>query len=132
MLWEGSFIKIIFVYAKNTPRERALLWRELAEKSENLIIMGDFNMVELREDRYKRKGVKLSGLELENWMNLIHAISIQEIDGQQGFTWSNNQDGNDLRMERLDRGYISQGLRATIPLLSLELWVISSSWITSL
>lgn len=110
----GSF-GVVNIYAPNSPRDRAILWRDLCETlpMENWILCGNFNMI---EDKIDASGVSsiIKGRELECWRALktrFEFIDVLHLKGEYGgahFTWRRNR-MQVLVQSRLDRCYVAKG-----------------------
>ncbi|KAH7315511.1 hypothetical protein KP509_21G052800 [Ceratopteris richardii] len=108
------------IYAPNGEADRIDTWASLDSLSHNVLICGDFNMVEFLEDRWNKKGKIIDGQEKEIWDKIKLHLDLVEVKDMKGFSWSNLQLGDSLRKARLDRCYIDQDtiLQWGIPLIS--------------
>eukprot|EP00249_Psilotum_nudum_P004363 c17880_g1_i1 orf=111-524(+) len=80
------------------------------ELGENIVVLGDFNMTEMEEDR--RGGVvsTIGGSEKEAWLDFKwkHGLKDMSNYNKVDYTWCNNR-REDLIQARLDRIYVSKG-----------------------
>ena len=62
--WDSQPITIFNVHAPNSPKERAKIWRDLADLEIEGVwcIMGDFNMVDLKKDSKGTSAVYIRNL----------------------------------------------------------------------
>lgn len=104
-------LNLISVYAPCNHKGRAEVWQELAALQGNSILCGDFNMVEIIEDRYLGAGTVLHGKEQETWEDMTNVLDLADVSSSTGFTWSNKQSGSCFRAARLDHFYVSMDLQ---------------------
>lgn len=77
------------------------------------IIRGDFNMIEIQNDKSNDCGREISNQERFNWNELLMTFQIQDTFIHQGgpiLSWTNGQVGRAQRLARLDRFYIPQNM----------------------
>ncbi|XP_048502309.2 uncharacterized protein LOC125498298 [Beta vulgaris subsp. vulgaris] len=113
----GMIWYVLFLYGESRQEFRTSLWDQLLHLLEaypDFVIIGDINQL----DHY---GDKLGGTTMirgwEEFTTWKHALQLQDIPfvGPR-FTWTNNRDGVDLIMERLDRVYASPNWNDRYPL----------------
>ena len=105
----GKVWYLLFLYGEAQHQYRDLLWLELQALLQNYttyLIIGDINQVAKFED-------KLGGAaSIRGWQSFVdwqHSLQLIDIPFQgPRFTWTNNQQGDDLILERLDRAYATQ------------------------
>ncbi|MCO5576231.1 hypothetical protein L7F22_030040 [Adiantum nelumboides] len=102
---------LIRVYANCPQAFRGSIWDSLRRNFyEPIVVIGDFNMVELSKDRFLNQGKVIAGSEKTSWNACKNHFNLVDIGVTGQFTWQNYGTGNLLRKARLDRCYISQGL----------------------
>lgn len=104
-------VSIVSIYAPSLAYSRSRIWDELGVSQNPLMVMGDFNNVEVISDRALNLGHVICGSELTTWTNLISRGDLIDISRDTGFTWSNKQPGTLFRAARLDRIYMSQSFK---------------------
>ena len=66
------------------------IWEELSSLTGQVIIIGDFNMVEHVEDRWEGKGIVLRGQEeLDSWNAMKHQLDLVNVGNIGEYTWQN-------------------------------------------
>eukprot|EP00249_Psilotum_nudum_P032182 c4739_g1_i1 orf=126-383(+) len=73
-------------------------------------MVGDFNMIEMEEDRRGGVASMIGGREKEAWLELKWKYGLKDMSNYNNvdFTWCNDR-REDLIQERLDRIYVSKG-----------------------
>ena len=116
-------IGIINVYAHNYSNSRVRLWNQIREfnlPEAEWLIAGDFNMIELLED--KRGGAITTGqshTETLAWNALRLQLQLHDtfyLDEFRHltplrFTWGNRRKGQEAIVSRLDRFYVTDRLK---------------------
>ena len=88
----------IGVYAHGPQKVRTKTWKSLSRLQGPIILMGDFNMVETIQDRYKAKGQTLFGSENKNGPSLRNCFKLQDIGHESSFSWQNYSTGELLTL----------------------------------
>lgn len=101
---------IVSIYAWGNAATRCRIWGSLKDIKGPILLLGDFNMVEHRKDRYKGLGQILHGEEKKEWNQIKDLLSLYDMGVQGDFTWQNYSKDPLARKARLDRCYISNNL----------------------
>lgn len=99
-------MSIISVYVGRSIKDRINLWSSLRQLQGNIILTGDFNMVEFAVDRWQGKGIVLAGQELRSWNDTKETFDLFDPGELGTFTWQNYSLPLLARKARLDRAYI--------------------------
>ena len=92
---EMKDMTLIAVYALGPQAQRYKIWESIRkEYDEPVILIGDFNMVELYEDRYKKLGQVISGTEKREWNNLKNQLNLIDVGVVGEYTWQNSDSMN--------------------------------------
>ncbi|XP_057247522.1 uncharacterized protein LOC130589908 [Beta vulgaris subsp. vulgaris] len=99
---------ILFLYGESSQQHRSIVWEHLLHllaSYPEFLIIGDINQVDHYADKLGGTPIIRGWDEFTNWK---HDLQLQDIPfvGPR-FTWTNNREGEDLIMERLDRAYAS-------------------------
>lgn len=102
--------KMTVVYAKNSAREREVLWPLLTDISCSMIepwlIVGDMNTTLLHEERMKN-GVIVGG-DNKELQEFCAAAVVSDLRFSGCFyTWSNKMEDGELQMRKLDRALVN-------------------------
>lgn len=99
---------ILFVHGAPRLEDRAAVWSLLANlmiPMSRCLVIGDFNQVELLEDKFGGSTVIRGWQDFIDWRVSSNLLDIP-FSGPH-FTWSNKHRDQTLVMERLDRAYMS-------------------------
>lgn len=105
---DGVEFYIMFVYGAPRVEDRAAVWdllRDLFIPLTRCLIIGEFNQVELSEDKFGGSTVIRGWEEFMNWRVSSNLLDVP-FSGPT-FTWSNKHKDQSLVIERLDRAYMS-------------------------
>lgn len=72
-------MSIISIYGHGKERDSATLWRSLQSISTHAVIMGDINMVEHQEHKYKLQGMLVNGAEKRTWDQVKDSLNLHDI-----------------------------------------------------
>ncbi|GKB07211.1 RNA-directed DNA polymerase, eukaryota, reverse transcriptase zinc-binding domain protein [Tanacetum coccineum] len=111
---KGKKIIIILVYAPRELREKKMLWDYLSLVISNwhgdVVLMGDFNEVRTKEERY---GSMFNVLGANAFNSFISTAGLEEVPlGGCKFTWCHKLAA---KMSKLDRFLIAEGLMNSCP-----------------
>ena len=84
---------LVNVYAHNQALVRADVWKKINQIQGQIILLGDFNMVETLKDIWKGLGQPIQGSELHEWNDLVEDKSLIDMSACSGFSWTNHQKG---------------------------------------
>nr|GFB51249.1 RNA-directed DNA polymerase, eukaryota [Tanacetum cinerariifolium] len=108
---------IISVYASQEASERRILWDYITIVIESWegesIILGDFNEVRLEQERFGTSFNALGANAFNSFISMVGLVDLL-LDGYK-YTWSHK---SALKMSKLDRFLISEGLLLVFPFLS--------------
>ncbi|GJQ91676.1 RNA-directed DNA polymerase, eukaryota [Tanacetum coccineum] len=105
---------IIAVYAPHDPRDKRMLWDYLAhvinQWQGEVVIMGDFNEVRVKSDRF---GTNFNVLGANIFNSFINSTGLEEVHlGGSAFTWCHK---SATKMSKLDRFFVSNNLLNIFP-----------------
>ncbi|GJT62825.1 RNA-directed DNA polymerase, eukaryota [Tanacetum coccineum] len=108
---------IIAVYAPHDPRDKRMLWDYLAhvinQWQGEVVIMGDFNEVRVKSDRF---GTNFNVLGANIFNSFINSTGLEEVHlGGSAFTWCHK---SATKMSKLDRFFVSNNLLNIFPHIS--------------
>lgn len=106
---------VVCVYVPCNSFDRSLLCAELDNIDGPIILMGDFNIVKMINDRWNKLGQALHGNELNQWSKICHDKHLIDVSVNSGLTWSNSQKDSNYRAARLDRIYCSNKITLDYP-----------------
>lgn len=98
----------MFVYGAPKVDERGHVWTLLSSFLDlypHSIMIGDFNQLEMLDDKLGGSPIIRGANELIDWRMRCNVIDIP-FSGPK-YTWTNKCIGNSLILERLDRGYVT-------------------------
>nr|GEU64056.1 RNA-directed DNA polymerase, eukaryota [Tanacetum cinerariifolium] len=109
---------IVAVYAPHDPRDKCLLWNYLTHVSNQwdgeVIMMGDFNEVKCKSDRF---GFIFNANGAEVFNSFINNAGLVEVPlGESAYTWSHRSTN---KMSKIDRFLISDNLLSSYPNISV-------------
>ncbi|GJT48565.1 RNA-directed DNA polymerase, eukaryota [Tanacetum coccineum] len=110
----GQKFMIIAVYAPHDTREKQILWDylqgEIRRWKGEVIVMGDFNEVRVKADRF---GSAFNAQDANKFNAFITSSGLIEVDlGGCAFTWCHK---SATKMSKLDRFLVSENLMTTCP-----------------
>ncbi|GKB51200.1 RNA-directed DNA polymerase, eukaryota, partial [Tanacetum coccineum] len=116
-LLNGIDLMIIAVYAPHDPRDKRMLWDYLAhvinQWQGEVVIMGDFNEVRVKSDRF---GTNFNVLGANIFNSFINSTGLEEVHlGGSAFTWCHK---SATKMSKLDRFFVSNNLLNIFPHIS--------------
>ncbi|GJS00325.1 RNA-directed DNA polymerase, eukaryota [Tanacetum coccineum] len=105
---------IVVVYAPQEAKEKRMLWDYLAHVSNQwvgkLVMMGDFNEVRYKSDRY---GSNFNAHDAEIFNSFIYNAGLDEVPlGGSAYTWCLKSAS---KMSKLDRFFVSENLLSMCP-----------------
>ncbi|GJY74541.1 RNA-directed DNA polymerase, eukaryota [Tanacetum coccineum] len=105
---------IVVVYAPQKAKEKRMLWDYLAHVSNQwvgkLVMMGDFNEVRYKSDRY---GSNFNAHDAEIFNSFIYNAGLDEVPlGGSAYTWCLKSAS---KMSKLDRFFVSENLLSMCP-----------------
>ncbi|GJQ92301.1 RNA-directed DNA polymerase, eukaryota [Tanacetum coccineum] len=108
---------IIAVYAPHDPRDKRMLWDYLAhvinQWQGEVVIMGDFNEVRVKSDRF---GTNFNVLGANIFNSFINSTSLEEVHLRgSAFTWCHK---SATKISKLDRFFVSNNLLNIFPHIS--------------
>ncbi|GKE83275.1 RNA-directed DNA polymerase, eukaryota [Tanacetum coccineum] len=108
-LKSGIDLMIVVVYAPQEAKEKRMLWDYLAHVSNQwvgkLVMMGDFNEVRYKSDRY---GSNFNAHDAEIFNSFIYNAGLDEVPlGGSAYTWCLKSAS---KMSKLDRFFVSENL----------------------
>ncbi|XP_074283222.1 uncharacterized protein LOC141607770 [Silene latifolia] len=112
---------VLFIYGEARFEYRQALWNLLSSKIfglSPLLILGDFNQVELFDDKLGGKSFIRGQSDFTTW-KISNGLSDVPFSGPR-FTWMNNQHNGKIIMERLDRAYANQKWFTLFPSTSIS------------
>ncbi|MCO5606949.1 hypothetical protein L7F22_064746 [Adiantum nelumboides] len=104
---------LVCLYASSSYSDKVATWDELAGLTAPLVLIGDFNMVETTDDRWRNLGQVISRLEKDKWSHLCDHLNLVDVSESTRLTWSNKQSGSCYIAARLDRCYMTADLIQT-------------------
>ncbi|GKA44118.1 RNA-directed DNA polymerase, eukaryota [Tanacetum coccineum] len=113
-LKSGIDLMIVVVYAPQEAKEKRMLWDYLAHVSNQwvgkLVMMGDFNEVRYKSDRY---GSNFNAHDAEIFNSFIYNAGLDEVPlGGSAYTWCLKSAS---KMSKLDRFFVSENLLSMCP-----------------
>ncbi|GKC38445.1 RNA-directed DNA polymerase, eukaryota [Tanacetum coccineum] len=113
-LTSGIDLMIIAVYAPHDPRDKRMLWDYLAHVINQwhgeVVIMGDFNEVRVKSDRF---GSHFNAHGANVFNSFINSTGLEEVHlGGSAFTWCHKSAS---KMSKLDRFFVSTNLLNIFP-----------------
>ncbi|GJZ22852.1 RNA-directed DNA polymerase, eukaryota [Tanacetum coccineum] len=113
-LKSGIDLMIVVVYAPQEAKEKRMLWDYLAHVSNQwvgkLVMMGDFNEVRYKSDRY---GLNFNAHDAEIFNSFIYNAGLDEVPlGGSAYTWCLKSAS---KMSKLDRFFVSENLLSMCP-----------------
>ncbi|GJU57394.1 RNA-directed DNA polymerase, eukaryota [Tanacetum coccineum] len=116
-LLNGIDLMIIAVYGPHDPRDKLMLWDYLAhvinQWQGEVVIMGDFNEVRVKSDRF---GTNFNVLGANIFNSFINSTGLEEVHlGGSAFTWCHK---SATKMSKLDRFFVSNNLLNIFPHIS--------------
>ncbi|GJR46170.1 RNA-directed DNA polymerase, eukaryota, reverse transcriptase zinc-binding domain protein [Tanacetum coccineum] len=118
-VWQqnGMDLLIVVVYAPHDAKEKMMLWeyltREINRWKGKVVVMGDFNEVRFRSDRFG-SNFNVQGANIFN--SFISSAGLVEVElGGCSFTWCHK---SAKKMSKLDRFFVSDSFLNTYPYIS--------------
>nr|GEX23772.1 RNA-directed DNA polymerase, eukaryota [Tanacetum cinerariifolium] len=113
----GMDLLIIVVYAPHDTKEKVMLWdylaREITRWKGKVVVMGDFNEVWFRSNRFG-SNFNIHGANIFN--SFISTVGLTEVElGGCSFTWCHK---STKKMSKLDRFFVSENFLNTYPHIS--------------
>ncbi|GJT90562.1 RNA-directed DNA polymerase, eukaryota [Tanacetum coccineum] len=113
-LKSGIDLMIVVVYAPQEAKEKRMLWDYLAHVSNQwvgkLVMMGDFNEVRYKSDRY---GSNFNAHDAEIFNSFIYNAGLDEVPlGGSAYTWCLKSAS---KMSKLDRFFVFENLLSMCP-----------------
>ncbi|GJR98337.1 RNA-directed DNA polymerase, eukaryota [Tanacetum coccineum] len=113
-LKSGIDLMIVVVYAPQEAKEKRMLWDYLAHVSNQwvgkLVMMGDFNEVRYKSDRY---GSNFNAHDAEIFNSFIYNAGLDEVPlGGSAYTWCLKSAS---KMSKLDRFFVFKNLLSMCP-----------------
>lgn len=113
----GYECRVGFVYGSPVLDSRSIVWAEIQNlmntQLADCVLIGDFNQVDSKHQKLGGNSKLLRAQDFINWKlnNNLFDIPYKGVS----FTWTNNRQGNDLILERLDRGFCNLNWKDEFP-----------------
>lgn len=113
----GYECRVGFVYGSPVLDSRCVVWTKIQNlmntKLADWVLIGDFNQVDSKHQKLGGNKKLLGAQDFINWKlkNNLLDIPFKGVN----FTWTNNRQGSDLIMERLDRGFCNSNWKDEFP-----------------
>ncbi|GKB59215.1 RNA-directed DNA polymerase, eukaryota [Tanacetum coccineum] len=113
-LKSGIDLIIVAVYGPHDPRDKRMVWEYLSyvinQWNGNVVVMGDFNEVRYKSDRF---GSVFNVQGAEEFNAFIADVGLEEVPlGGSSFTWCHK---SATKMSKLDRFFVSNSLLNSCP-----------------
>lgn len=108
----GGDLGIANIYAHNNSADRCSLWETMARELPThcrWLLLGDFNMVEMRTDKNRPCASMISRRERELFDSMKRTLQVEDnprIPGSLKFSWDNSRATGIRALARLDRMYV--------------------------
>ncbi|XP_050229137.1 uncharacterized protein LOC126678279 [Mercurialis annua] len=105
----GERIYSTFIYGENDGMNRRRLWENIqsvAQKTIPWVVLSDFNVILRNDDRIG--GNLANATDCEEFQNCVDDTNLLELRWSgHHFTWTNNQQGEDMIWRKIDRVFVS-------------------------
>ena len=113
----GYECRVGFVYGSPVLENRKQVWEEIQTPMnthpEDWVMIGDFNQIDNKHQKLGGNNKMLEVKDFNNWKlrNSLMDIPFKGVN----YTWTNNRQGEDLILERIDRGFCTSNWKENFP-----------------